>query len=152
MDPNQEENTQNPPEAAPVEATTPPAEPQVEAVPTEHPVPGEDHASKNLIIIAVLAVIVIVLALLYVWGATSNTSNQLVEEVRDAPAEGATLEAETPTIPEVDPAIEALQEVSATDDVATIEEDLDTTELEELDVELDQMMMELDQELDAMAQ
>jgi flagellar basal body-associated protein FliL len=144
MDPNQEETN-----TPPVEQGTPntPDAAEAPATPTEPTVPGEDHASKNLIIIAVLAVIVIVLALLYVWGSMGSTT-QTPETNEPAPAE---LTGEQPA-PAVDPSIEALQQVSASDDVATIEEDLDTTDIEALDAELDQMMVEIDAELEAEVQ
>lgn len=94
--------------------------------------PDADHASKNLIIIAVLAVIVIVLALLYVWGSSKTMAPEVLPD----------------PLPLEDPQTDALLQVQTGDEVQVIEEDLNTTELDQLDVELDQMMVELDAQLE----
>ncbi len=87
----------------------------------------EDHVAKNLLIIGVLALIVVVLALLYVWGSVA----QLEEEL-------------APELPALDPVQAAWAELGTSTDVEAIEADLENTELEPLDAELDQLMTELD--------
>ena len=104
---------------------------KVSAEQTQEP---EHETSKNIIIIAVLAVIIVVLALMYIWGS-KITEQQLPEVREDIVA----------VPPRVDEQTEALKQVSASNELVDIEKDLDKTELDSLDADL----VELEAEIDA---
>jgi len=144
MDPEQEKQSQDAPqEGAPAEQV--PAEPTPE-VPQESvdeaDTPLPDDSTKKLIITIVLAVIVVVLALMYMWGARIIPGTPVEEPAPEVPvpAEPEPVAQPEPT-PESDP-------LSTSDEVSALEADLDMPELESLDSDLVDMEAELDQMLE----
>ncbi len=98
---------------------------QTDAQQAQHP---EGHHGKNAVVPAVLAIIVVVLALMYVWGSHLQ-----------APSTAAPV-ADMPAAPSAPPAGSAV----APDDLAAIQTDLNMPELTTLDSEVSTMGQELD--------
>lgn len=88
----------------------------------------DPEVSKNTIIVAVLAIIVVVLALMYIWGSNKVMR---IEELPPLPPDEQT---------------EQLKQVSTSDELDAIEQDLLTTEPETLDTGLSDMEAELEAE------
>lgn len=93
----------------------------------------EPEVSKNTIIFIVLGVIVVVLALMYLWGSGVK---QGMDSNKTPPETQIPLPPDTQT--------EALRQVSTSDELEVIEADLNATELDSLDANLDQLEQELD--------
>ena len=89
----------------------------------------DPEASKNTIIVAVLAIIVVVLALMYIWGSNKEMR---IEELPPLPPDEQT---------------EQLKQVSTSDELDVIELDLLSTEPDTLDGGILEMEVELDSEL-----
>jgi hypothetical protein len=132
MDPEQE--NKQPAEGAPAapEAPEAPAAPETPEGDMPEAAHEDTPQSKNMVIVAVLAVIVVVLALMYIWGSQMATEPEI-----EVP--------ELPPVPVLDEQTEALKDVSSSDEVEAIAEDLETTDLEDLDAGLAEMEAELDQ-------
>ena len=101
---------------------------------TSEEIVDDPSVSKNVVIVAVLAVIVLVLAFMYIWGSTTSEPNPIVEP-------------EIPVVPTPEPEV-VVPNVSTSDEVGALEADLDASELETLDSELEQMETELDAALE----
>jgi|GEM_PF-3255217 len=113
----------------PVAATTPESPASMPPMTTP-----EGHTSKNVIIIAVLAVIVIVLSLMYLWGI--RAAQQEVTLPSDFPAE--------PAMPQGTPSDMQQAELSTSTDINAIETDLDSTSLDNIDSDVAAMEADLD--------
>ncbi len=105
-------------------------------VPDEIPLPVEPDSSKNLVIVAVLAVIVVVLALMFMWGT----------RIEEQPAPEVIPPVETPVVEQAPVSVP----VSTSDDVDTLENELVMPEIETLDDELQNLEAALDEELNAL--
>lgn len=102
----------------------------------------EPETSHNMVIIAVLAVAVVVLALMYMWG--SSVQDTLQTPDGPVPAELK----QTPTSVTEDPTLDALNDTSSSDEMEEIEKDLRTTELDSLDAEVEQIEQEIEEALE----
>ncbi len=91
-------------------------------------------ASENKIILVVFAVVIIVLALMYIWG-TNVANSPDVDEPNLPPLHDEV---------DVNEEIKAIEQVNISDEIDLIQEDLMTTELENLDKDLESMEAELD--------
>lgn len=87
------------------------------------------ESSKNTIIIAVLAIVVVVLALMYMWGSSKALP---IEEQPPLPPDQQT---------------EELRQVSTSDELRVIESDLMITDMETLDDDMEEIEFELESEL-----
>lgn len=96
----------------------------------------DSETSKNTIIVAVLAIIVVVLTLMYIWGA--GIDKEITED--------ALIEAELQAPLPPDESIEALQKVQTSDEMESIEADLSATDVDTLDADLRSMEAELNKE------
>lgn len=91
----------------------------------------EGGVPKNLIITVVIALVVVVLALMYLWGSKlRNEPDQL-----------------PPAFPAEDEQTMELKKVSDSDDLNAIEQDLTNTDLGNLDADLSDFEAELDASL-----
>lgn len=88
---------------------------------------SEQGVSKNLIITVVIAVVVVVLALMYVWGSKVGEPEIL-----------------PPAFPAEDEQTMDLKKVSESDEIEAIEQDLLNTDLENLDADLNTFEAEID--------
>ena len=93
----------------------------------------EKPVQKSMAIIAVLAVVVVVLALVYMWGISAENA----KAPSDMPS------ADLPALPNDDVKTDSLKQVSTSDDISDIEKDINSTDLDNLDTELDQVESDL---------
>jgi hypothetical protein len=127
---NEPQNDQNQ-EQPEMPTSRPPEEP----VPGTEPLEPREHmdkdASKNMLVAGVLAVIVVVLALMFIWGSS-----------------------QTAPMPSTDPVPDPVVEVpvSPSDELGALEADLGlgTPEIDNIDVELEEIERMLDEELESL--
>lgn len=125
---NEPQNDQNQ-EQPEMPMSRPPEEP----VPGTEPLEPREHmdkdASKNMLVAGILAVIVVVLALMFIWGSSRHAPVSVTEPV--AP----------------DPVVEV--PVSPSDELGALEGDLElgTPEIDDIDAELEEIERMLDEEL-----
>jgi len=107
---------------------------------------SEDNTTHLGIILGILIVLLaLILGGLYLWGTTLQDT----QEVSTAPVE------QNPTVDEnsepesdtTDVQVQALESVSASNEIEAIEADIESTNLDELDAELEAIDAELDAEL-----
>lgn len=101
----------------------------------EQELKNKHEVSKNIIIISVLAVIVVVLALMFMWG-TSVQNKTVLENTTEAPETPSQLENQDATI-----------RISTSDEIVEIENDLNNTEIDTLDADLEALEAEIDRAL-----
>jgi hypothetical protein len=106
------------------------AAPVIENAPTSASMPPEATVEaatpKNLLIVGVLAAIVVVLVLMYLWGSTLPGNDMALEQ--PAPPPAAPTEAP----------------LSTSSDVTALEADLNATELDSIDNDLNALDKDLD--------
>ncbi len=90
-------------------------------------------ASKDMLIIAVLAIVVVVLVIVYMWGISAEKAK--------APSDiqNTTL----PALPEDLSRTEQIETVSTSDEIVDIEKDINSTNIDDIDAELDQVESDL---------
>ncbi len=98
-------------------------------------VQGVKGDSKKVVIWVVISIVVVVLALMYMWGS-SIEQGKMKDTTMDQKIEDKV------TVP-----TDQMEPLSTSDDIEAIENDLDTTELSDLDGEFNAIESELDQML-----
>ncbi len=102
-----------------------------EVVKQENLVAGDTKTeSKDMLIMAVLAVVVVVLALVYMWGISAEKAkapSDIQNSILPTPPED---------VPQAD-------QVSTSDEIVDIEKDINSTDIDNIDAELDQIESDL---------